>query len=600
MTVEEQDEQNCFYLHKSTFKLPCNEISEDLIFYTKEDGTKHLNIYNLAFQIVERNYIRTLAYENSDNITFYYKDKKKNIFIPSGLIIIEQEIFRVSEKHKISVSITKKNKIIETIKLTTTITEDFFSEYNKEHIDIVNFNNGCLNIKTMKFMPHNFDFSKYSDSESTILYTEYLKFHEEFHFRTFIDVEYRPELTETSKFETEFLPEVLPDMLDRDSIFEMIGYYIYRSCPLDTLDFFVGEGNNGKTALLLIIFEFLNGTINSSMINFEEFSTQRFSKIEAYLKLLICQGDLDTPVIERVGFLKDFASGMVIYTDRKNKGGINFKSYAKGLFSCNHTPRTKNPKDNNKAFQRRLHLIKFKKEIPKEKIRNRDELVQEYSTDEEKTLILNRAIEGLHRLLKNKQYSNWISTERTATEFEISHNSARYYTGKIIDHNTENENYIYEKDLYKNYYLKWCGKQESIKESFDVFKYELETQHPTMKLTRKRAIVKKGEDKGKKRFHYKGIDIIDDKIYTVDNIEINTGIGTNTILDLETPGEITLKSRIIRILENNDILSTDEIIKILGAEVKYLDKLNVDENISTMIQNGDIYEPKPGIFKRIE
>jgi len=121
MTIEEQNDQSCFYLHKSTFKLPINEISEDLIFYTKDDGSKHLNIYNLAFQIVERNYIRTLAYDNSEAITFYYKDKKKNIFIPSGLIIIEQEIFRVSEKHKISVSITKKNKIIETIKLTTKI-----------------------------------------------------------------------------------------------------------------------------------------------------------------------------------------------------------------------------------------------------------------------------------------------------------------------------------------------------------------------------------------------------------------------------------------------------------------------------------------------
>lgn len=570
----------------STFKIPMEPMVEELIFNFKDGLRLDINLDHMAYQIIERNCIKTV-YDKDDSFAIYYKNRDNNIFSPNGLVIIEQEIFRAFDLYDQSLTRTKINKIIERIKVSTAVDQDFFSEYKPEHLHIFNFNNASLNIVTGKFLFHNLlEFEKEKKLEIK-------KFHNIHNFRTYFDIEYIPNFQHESKFE-EFLLKILPKKQDRDTIFEFIGYCLYRSCPLDLMTFFVGEGNNGKTALLMMIKNILHGSENTSFIDFEEFLGERFGKIAAFNKYLLCQGDLDKPVIERIGFLKDFCSGMFIDADQKNKGRIIFKSFAKGLISCNHTPRPKYKIDNNRAFQRRLHLVKFLVDIPFEDIKDRDELVKECTTNEEKTYILNKALEGLKRILESKRYSNWMDVEKTALEFEKSNNSSRYYCENEITHNSELEVAISEPELYI-IYVKWCKENETPRHNIKAFIGSIKSVHESLYNTRKRRVLKKDldQDKGKKgdkKYHYIGVEFINDN--SLNNIE--------NWIEEKSQKNLSLRGRIERLFEiNSDILSKEIIIKLLKNQIEYEDK-ELEEVITFLIKNGYIYEPKPEEYKKME
>jgi putative DNA primase/helicase len=116
---------------------------------------------------------------------------------------------------------------------------------------------------------------------------------------------------------------------------------------------------------------------------------------------------------------KQLCSGTDLITaKRKFKRDLMFMNYAKLIFSCNELPRVY---DFSYGFWRRWLILEFPytflKESEYELMKDESnvkkanpQIIEEITTEEELSGLLNEALEGLDRLLKNKQFSYSKST----------------------------------------------------------------------------------------------------------------------------------------------------------------------------------------------
>jgi len=208
----------------------------------------------------------------------------------------------------------------------------------------------------------------------------------------------------------EFISEIVPES-DILLTQEMFGYCLYRDYSLDKAFLLIGEGSNGKSTLLNLLTKFL-GKENVSSISLQDLDTNRFAIAELHGKLANIYADLPDLALNHTGKFKMLTGGDIISAERKFKGHFTFVNYAKLIFSCNKVPESR---DDTTAFYRRWCIINFPNKFEGE---NRNpNILEEISTEEELSGLLNWALEGLHRLLKNKQFSNSITTEEIREQY---------------------------------------------------------------------------------------------------------------------------------------------------------------------------------------
>ena len=198
-----------------------------------------------------------------------------------------------------------------------------------------------------------------------------------------------------------FLSEIVETPEDAQTIIEAVGFSLWRDYETQKALMGVGQGENGKSTLLKLIRSFL-GVDNVVSIDLQQFS-ERFSKYLLCGKLANIYPEVSSEELESTAAFKAFTGGDSITADRKNKQPITFVNFAKLFFSANKLPISK---DNSHAFLRRWIILKFPHvfgskcgcgqthEIKKD-------LLQELTTPEELSGLLNLAIAGLKRLKEN-------------------------------------------------------------------------------------------------------------------------------------------------------------------------------------------------------
>jgi putative DNA primase/helicase len=352
-----------------------------------------------------------------DNETVYVYDTLTGIYRPGEPFIKERMAEVCRDKNKLFYL----GDCLHHIKGRT-----FFDRLKTPDPDTIVVQNGILNIKTKKLTPYTPD----------IFNLEALQ------------VKYDPD-TQCLKI-LKFLEEVIGKN-QLEPLQEIIGFNLYRDYIFHIAILLIGEGENGKSTLLNLITTFL-GKENVTGESLQALCFDKFSKAQLYGKLAnICADIPATPITQTSNF-KMLTGNDQISGQHKFKDSFTFHNYAKLWFSCNRIPPTS---DDTDAFFRRWKLITCNNMFTKEK-RNAN-ILNEITTPEEMSGLLNWALTGLERLLKTRDFTQSETTEKKREEYMRKSNSAKAFVEECLENDTDPEHTITKDSLYR-IYINYCLK----------------------------------------------------------------------------------------------------------------------------------------------
>lgn len=202
-----------------------------------------------------------------------------------------------------------------------------------------------------------------------------------------------------------FLREVLDADLDTGEpkragdnriavIQEAFGYCLLPNASFQKFFVWTGKGQNGKGVLSRLL-RLMLGAENVSNIGMDALG-HRFGLAPLLGKLANISGDLNDIDNVAEGVLKQLTGEDVLTIDRKHRSTIELVPTFKLFFLCNEMPRFR---DKSSGIWRRLIVIPFTYQVSKVDAQLTNKLAVELPG------ILNWAIAGLQRLLKQGQFS---------------------------------------------------------------------------------------------------------------------------------------------------------------------------------------------------
>lgn len=320
-------------------------------------------IYRIATHLINKHSIKTIKGTRIREV-FIYKD---GIYI-SGEDVLKKDI-RDLLKELCTTHYIKE--IVETIKDSTTIDRDEF----KADINLINLNNGTLNISTGELIEHD---------PKHIFFTK-------------IPINYSKDA------ECPMIKKYLYEVLDDNNVIiiqEWLGYALYREYFIKKAIILVGEGDTGKTTLISLSGAFV-GENNVSGVSLQKISSDKFAVAHLYNKHINLYDDLSFKDVNDNGAFKIATGGGIITGEKKFGDQFQFRNYAKLTFACNKIPDVKDTTDD--AYFNRWMVVQFNKVIEEEK--QDKQLIHKITTPDELSGLLNFGLEGLKRLLKNQRFS---------------------------------------------------------------------------------------------------------------------------------------------------------------------------------------------------
>jgi len=259
---------------------------------------------------------------------------------------------------------------------------------------------------------------------------------------------------------TQFIDEVIDDKY-KDLIQEFMGYTLTTSKKLKLHKALIlqGVGGNGKSVLLDVWCEMLGSELISS-VSLDKFSIPN-SMIRTKGKnanIIHDQTDqvrLDSQEIKQA-IACEKVDGKTLY-----KNEISFNFTAKIVFACNTIPYTRNSAN---AMRRRLIIVPFAKEFDKSCVDTN--LLTKLCS--ELPGITNWALEGLKRLIKNKDFSLTEENSTFADKYFVEHDPVQCFLDEKVDTTVSIDSHISRTDLFKEFDL---FMQESKKKSMTCTKF---------------------------------------------------------------------------------------------------------------------------------
>jgi putative DNA primase/helicase len=192
---------------------------------------------------------------------------------------------------------------------------------------------------------------------------------------------------------------------------ELFGYLLLRDNRIQKAFLSVGGGENGKSTEQQLEQAFL-GPENCAHKSWQQLETDRFASSGLEGKLVNLFADLPSNSLDTTTTFKMLTGGDAIDAERKFKDSYSFLSFAKLIFSTNKPPKVEN--EDSYAFWRRWIIMEYPRQFTdKDKKPN---ILQELTTPEELSGLLNYALEGLKRLLLNNKFS-YSKTVDQVTEY---------------------------------------------------------------------------------------------------------------------------------------------------------------------------------------
>ena len=397
--------------------------------------------------ILEHNYIYTTKDDLKAEVWIY----TNGIYLPQGR----------SEVKKIMRDILEEwfnqfffNQVVAKVEADTFIDADkFFSASYPTEIPV---QNGILNIFTRKLYPFTPD---------KIFFNK-------------LPVTYIPDAT-CPAIDC-FLNDILKNQEDKLVFYELAGFALLKEYRYETAAMFVGGGRNGKGKSLELL-KRLVGIENCSSIPLSALVPDSFNVYELFGKLLNLAGDIGNKDLEDTSMFKSLTGRDLVTTKRKFLSGINFENYAKFIFACNDLPSVY---DTSRGFWDRWLLLEFpytfvtqdeyNKTPEKERtfLKIKDEnIISKIVTPNELSGLLNAALDGLDRLIKNHRFSITKGTKEIKELWVRKANSVVAFIFDCVEEDTET--HITKKEFRKRY-AEYCKKHSVMSKSDFVIKKALQ------------------------------------------------------------------------------------------------------------------------------
>ena len=293
------------------------------------------------------------------------------------------------------------------------MTENNFVKYEDLNCDenIINFQDGILDLKTMELKEHN----------PAILNTIQIP-------ANYKDIENAPD-------ESPVFDNYLKTLCNGDEevcklLLQCLGISISNVYAYRTKKalFLVGKGNTGKSQLKKLA-EYLIGYDNVTTMDLKRISEQ-FGAAALYQKRLAGCNDMSYQRIDDMSIFKQLTGGDIINAEFKHKNGFNFLFKGFLWFNCNKLPLFGG--DTGKWVYDRIMPVYCENVIPKEK---QDPLLFEKMLAEKNT-ILKKALKALKEVIDNNY--NFVEPkgiEQVKDKYEIQNNTLLAFINEYCEYN---------------------------------------------------------------------------------------------------------------------------------------------------------------------
>lgn len=366
------------------------------------------------------------------------------IVVPNGKKLIE---FICRQYMGEAYNNVRARNVIAKINADTQIDEQEFFNKQNENIGEIPVENGILNIFTREvtpFTPKKIFFNK-------------------------LNFPYDPEAKSVAI--PQFFKDVLSSEDDAKVMLELIGFCLLKEYRFEKAFMFVGDGRNGKGKTINLIKKFL-GSQNYSSVPLDQMTSNSTGTCEMFGKLVNLAGDISNTGLKETGIVKGLCGRDNINAKRKYLNDLSFENYAKLLFAANELPRVY---DFSRGFWSRWILLDFPYTFLPQREYNESKadkfvklsdvsIIDKITTKGELTGLLNLALDGLERLIKNNGFSYTKGVEAVKTMWIRKSDS---FTSFCIDNVDESEEGFITKKVLRLAYFKFC-KQHKLKGSSDV------------------------------------------------------------------------------------------------------------------------------------
>lgn len=231
---------------------------------------------------------------------------------------------------------------------------------------------------------------------------------------------------------------------------EMIGYCFYRRNELGKAFILTGSGSNGKSTFLNMIKKLISPR-NTSALDLKKLG-DRFSTVMLFGKLANIGDDISNEFLCDTAEFKKITTGETIDAEQKGQPKFDFEPYVKLIFCANSIPRMGKGSD-SAAIMRRLVIIPFNAKFDSNDADYKPYIGDELKGQESMEYLIQLGIEGLKRVLVNRNFTLSEKTQKELEDYEEENNPILRFIKECqsdeYDINGQATNKVYDK--YKEF-----------------------------------------------------------------------------------------------------------------------------------------------------
>ncbi len=219
-----------------------------------------------------------------------------------------------------------------------------------------------------------------------------------------------------------YLNRVQPDIERQKVLAEYLGYLFIRNgsgLKLEKVLVLYGRGANGKS----VFFEVVSALLGSD--NVSNYTLQSLTNENGYYRAKIADKLVNyaSEINGRLGtdYFKQLVSGEPVEARLPYGEPFKMTTYAKLIFNCNELPKEV---EQSNAFFRRFLIVPFEETIPPAE---QDKELYKKITNNELSGVLNWVLEGLDRLLKQRDFTPCEAVERAGEKYRTESDSVKMF-----------------------------------------------------------------------------------------------------------------------------------------------------------------------------
>ena len=287
---------------------------------------------------------------------------------------------------------------------------------------------------------------------------EFLNYSKQYVFLNRFPYDYDPNAKECKAVSETLKAVACNDSAVVDLLLEAIGNCFYMLNSFRGAVMLYGQsGSNGKSTLLNMITQLI-GRENASFLSLQD-TAERFRLIDIYGKAVNVGDDIPDSYFPDSSLFKKLVTGEHVMAEKKGQDPVSFRPYAKLFFALNNLPPVN---DKSRAFFSRILLVPLNNDFSK--IGKQDRTLKDKVWSQSEMEYLTKiAMDGLHRLLEQGDFTRPLCVQQAMAEYQIECNPVLEFL-----HEYKSVIGLPAQEVYDDY-RRWCyeaGRKEMSRNTF--------------------------------------------------------------------------------------------------------------------------------------